>query len=159
MIDKKGYRKNVGIVLCNNRDKVFLGKRIREDAWQFPQGGIKVGESPKEAMYRELKEEVGLNPEHVKVLGRTRDWLRYNVPKKWLRRTNSVFYKGQKQIWFLLRLVGCDNDVFLTHSEKPEFDDWCWEDYWTPVEVVIDFKKKVYTKALSELSKHLKNRV
>ena len=71
MIDRDGYRPNVGIIICNKRNEVFWGKRVREYAWQFPQGGIQEGESPKEAMYRELDEEVGLEPHHVKIIGRT----------------------------------------------------------------------------------------
>ena len=81
MLDREGYRPNVGIILCNTRNEVFWGKRVREHAWQFPQGGIKRGESPEEAMYRELQEEVGLAAEHVQILGRTREWLRYEVPE------------------------------------------------------------------------------
>jgi len=106
MIDRDGYRPNVGIILCNKRDEVFWGKRVREYAWQFPQGGILEGESPVQAMYRELDEEVGLEAQHVKIVGRTAEWLRYDVPRQFVRRDSRVTYKGQKQIWFLLRLVG-----------------------------------------------------
>ena len=155
MLDREGYRPNVGIVLANSLNQVFWGKRIREHSWQFPQGGIKRGESPEEAMYRELHEEVGLRPEHVEVLGRTRDWLRYDVPKQWVRREWRSTYKGQKQIWFLLRLVGRDTDVSLRASGHPEFDAWRWNDYWVPLDSVIDFKRGVYEKALTELARHL----
>ena len=86
MIDRDGYRPNVGIVLCNKKNEVFWGKRVREDAWQFPQGGIKAGESPVDAMYRELDEEVGLERHHVQIIGRTKGWLRYDVPKNYVRR-------------------------------------------------------------------------
>jgi 8-oxo-dGTP pyrophosphatase MutT (NUDIX family) len=86
MLDREGFRPNVGIVLVNHRNEVFWGKRIREHSWQFPQGGIKKGESPEQAMLRELEEETGLKPEHVRIIGRTRDWLRYEVPKQWVRR-------------------------------------------------------------------------
>jgi len=86
MIDRDGYRPNVAIVLVNSRNQVFWGERVREHAWQFPQGGIKPGETPEQAMYRELREEVGLRSNHVKVLGRTRDWLRYDVPQPWIKR-------------------------------------------------------------------------
>ena len=81
MLDRDGYRPNVGIILVNAKNQVFWGKRIREHSWQFPQGGINYGETPEQAMYRELQEEVGLAPEHVKIVGRTRDWLRYEVPR------------------------------------------------------------------------------
>ena len=155
MIDRDGYRPNVGIIICNWKNEVFWGKRVREHSWQFPQGGIKAGETPERAMYRELHEEVGLAEEHVKILGRTRDWLRYEVPEQWVRREWRGNYKGQKQIWDLLRLVGRDCDVHLRASEKPEFDAWRWNDYWVPLESVIEFKRDVYQLALNELAKYL----
>jgi putative (di)nucleoside polyphosphate hydrolase len=107
-------------------------------------------------MYRELEEEVGLKPEHVQVLGRTRDWLRYEVPERWLRREWRGNYRGQKQIWFLLRLVGRDCDVCLRATDKPEFDAWRWHDYWAPTQDVIEFKRAVYGQALHELSRYLR---
>jgi putative (di)nucleoside polyphosphate hydrolase len=133
MIDRDGYRPNVAIVLINHKNQVFWGKRIKEHAWQFPQGGIKPGETPEEAMYRELEEETGLKPEHVKILGRTKDWLHYNVPSHWVKREWRGTYKGQKQVWFLLRLVGRDSDVSLRASGHPEFDAWRWHDYWVSI--------------------------
>ncbi len=157
MLDRDGYRPNVGIILTNQRNEVFWGKRIREHSWQFPQGGIKPGESPESAMYRELLEEVGLLPQHVKILGRTRDWLRYDVPRHWVRREWRGSYKGQKQIWYLLRLVGKESDVSLRASTHPEFDAWRWHDYWAPIEEVIDFKRDVYEGALLELSRFLRH--
>jgi putative (di)nucleoside polyphosphate hydrolase len=155
MLDRDGYRPNVGIILCNSQNEVFWGKRIREHSWQFPQGGIKHGESPEQAMYRELMEEVGLRPEHVRILGRTRDWLRYDVPSNWIKREWRGSYKGQKQIWYLLRMIGRDTDVSLRASAHPEFDAWRWSDYWVPLDSVIEFKRDVYSKALNELSNHL----
>ena len=158
MIDKDGYRANVGIILLNSRNEVFWGKRVKEHSWQFPQGGIKTGESPEQAMYRELMEEVGLSPQHVKIVGRTRDWLRYNVPYQWVRREWRGNYKGQKQIWYLLRLVGRDTDVKLRATDHPEFDAWCWQNYWVPLESVIEFKRDVYRQALNELSRYIHSR-
>lgn len=155
MIDKDGYRPNVGIVICNARNEVFWGKRVRQDSWQFPQGGIKHGESPEQAMFRELMEEVGLAPEHVRILGRTRDWMRYDVPRDWVKREWRGHYRGQKQIWYLLRLVGRECDVRLRASTHPEFDAWRWSDYWTPTEAVVEFKREVYRMALSELERFL----
>lgn len=153
MLDREGYRPNVGIILLNSRNEVFWGKRIREHAWQFPQGGIKHGESPEQAMFRELHEELGLRPEHVRVVGRTRGWLRYDVPRHWVKREWRGTYKGQKQIWYLLRMVGRDCDVCLRATEKPEFDAWRWSDYWVPLEAVIEFKREVYQLALTELAR------
>ena len=152
MLDREGYRPNVGIILVNQKNEVFWGKRIREHSWQFPQGGIKYGESPVQAMYRELREEVGLLREHVRILGRTRNWLRYNVPEDFIRRDSRGIYKGQKQIWFLLRLVGRDSDVSLRATRHPEFDAWRWSHYWVPLDAVIEFKREVYTQALNELA-------
>jgi putative (di)nucleoside polyphosphate hydrolase len=157
MLDRDGYRPNVGIILANGRDEVFWGKRVNQHAWQFPQGGIKHGETPERAMYRELEEEIGLTADHVRVLGRTRQWLRYEVPERWVRRDWRGTYRGQKQIWYLLRMVGRDCDVKLRLSEKPEFDAWRWHAYWVPLEAVIEFKREVYRQALAELHRYLAN--
>ena len=155
MLDRDGYRPNVGIILVNQKNEVFWGKRVREHSWQFPQGGIKRGETPEQAMYRELHEEVGLHPEHVRIIGRTREWLRYEVPVQWVRREWRGHYRGQKQIWFLLRMVGRDTDVCLRATEQPEFDAWRWHEYWIPLESVIEFKRDVYRRALDELGRLL----
>jgi len=155
MLDRDGYRPNVGIILANGRDEVFWGKRVNQHAWQFPQGGIKHGETPEQAMYRELEEEIGLKAGHVRILGRTRQWLRYEVPEKWVRRDWRGTYRGQKQIWYLLRMVGRDCDVSLRTSEKPEFDAWRWHEYWVPLDSVIEFKRDVYRQALAELHRFL----
>ncbi len=155
MLDREGFRPNVGIILLNHRNQVFWGKRIRTHSWQFPQGGIKHGESPEQAMFRELHEEVGLLPEHVRIVARTRDWLRYEVPQHFIRKDARGHYKGQKQIWFLLQLMGRDCDMNLRASTHPEFDAWRWHEYWVPLETVIEFKRDVYQLALSELARFL----
>lgn len=155
MLDREGFRPNVGIILLNANDEVWWGKRVREHSWQFPQGGIKHGETPVQAMYRELLEETGLRREHVKVVGRTRDWLRYEVPQNYIKREIRGHYRGQKQIWFLLRMIGRDSDFNLRFTSNPEFDAWRWHEYWIPLDVVIEFKRDVYFKALSELSRFL----
>ncbi len=162
MLDRDGYRPNVGIVLANQRNEVFWGKRVNQHAWQFPQGGIQHGETPVQAMYRELEEEIGLQQAHVRVLGRTREWMRYQVPEKWGRHREPAGdpaarspYRGQKQIWFLLRMTGRDCDVRLRASGHPEFDAWRWNDYWVPLDAVIDFKREVYRQALIELHRYL----
>lgn len=155
MLDRDGFRPNVGIVLLNHKNLVFWGKRIRTHSWQFPQGGIDRGESPEQAMFRELREEVGLQSEHVRVLARTRDWLRYEVPDRYIRREARGHYKGQKQIWFLLQLVGQDWDLNLRATSHPEFDAWRWNNYWVPLDLVVDFKRGVYEMALTELSRYL----
>ncbi len=155
MLDREGFRPNVGIILLNSRNHVFWGKRLRTHSWQFPQGGIKYGESPEQAMFRELHEEVGLRQQHVRILARTRDWLRYEVPDHFIRKDARGHYRGQKQIWFLLQLTGRDSDLDLRATDHPEFDAWRWNDYWVPLDLVIEFKRDVYQMALSELARFL----
>ena len=155
MLDREGFRPNVGIILLNQRNQVFWGKRIRTHSWQFPQGGIDRGETPEQAMFRELREEVGLMPEHVRIVARTRDWLRYEVPDRFIRRDARGFYKGQKQIWYLLQMVVADHHLNLRATDHPEFDAWRWNDYWVPLDVVVEFKRGVYEMALTELARFL----
>jgi putative (di)nucleoside polyphosphate hydrolase len=151
MIDEHGYRPNVGIILCNRINQVFWARRCAQNGWQFPQGGVRPKESVESAMYRELREEVGLDPSHVGVLGRTRDWLYYDIPDDYRRRNPQTVFRGQKQIWFLLRLHGRDEDVRLDLSDRPEFDSWRWTEYWSVLEDIISFKREVYKRALAEL--------
>mgnify|MGYP003609610952 CR=1 FL=1 len=155
MLDREGFRPNVGIILLNQKNQVFWGKRIRTHSWQFPQGGIDRGESPEQAMFRELHEEVGLHPEHVRIVARTRDWLRYEVPDRFIRRDARGHYKGQKQIWYLLQLMAQDWNLNLRATNHPEFDAWRWNDYWVPLDVVVEFKRGVYEMALTELARFL----
>lgn len=151
MIDSDGYRANVGIILTDDAGRVFWARRVGQNAWQFPQGGIDHKESPEQAMFRELREETGLEPDHVRVLGCTANWLRYRLPKRYVRRNQTPVCIGQKQIWYLLRMLGSEACVDLAAGEKPEFDHWRWIDYWTPSREVIFFKRKVYQRALTEL--------
>ncbi len=155
MLDREGFRPNVGIILLNQKNQVFWGKRIRTHSWQFPQGGIDRGETPEQAMIRELHEEVGLKQEHVRIVARTRDWLRYEVPDRFIRRDARGFYKGQKQIWFLLQMLAPDHHLNLRATDHPEFDAWRWNDYWVPLDAVVEFKRGVYEMALTELSRFL----
>lgn len=152
MIDSDGYRPNVGIILSNPQGRVLWAKRIGQNAWQFPQGGIREGESVEQALYRELNEELGLLPEHVSIVGCTRRWLRYRLPKRFIRRHNNPVCIGQKQKWFMLRLTAPDSMVRFDASDKPEFDSWRWVDYWHPLREVVYFKRDVYKSALRELS-------
>jgi len=156
VIDVDGYRSNVGIIIVNEEGKLFWGKRIHQEAWQFPQGGIRENETPQQSVFRELKEEVGLEPSDVRVLGRTADWISYDLPKHLIRHYSQPVCVGQKQIWFLLGLVADENKINLECHETPEFEGWTWVDYWHPVQEVVDFKKEVYHKALTELEGSLK---
>ena len=148
MIDADGFRPNVGIVLLNGDGRVFWARRVRRDGWQFPQGGMRSDETPLEAMYRELEEETGLRTEHVDVLGTTLGWLRYRLPRQYVRHGQRPACIGQKQVWFLLRLVGSEDDLRLDAADKPEFDLWRWVDFWYPVQHVVSFKRQVYERAL-----------
>jgi putative (di)nucleoside polyphosphate hydrolase len=152
VIDRDGFRPNVGIILTGEAGGVLWAKRIGQDAWQFPQGGIDGGESPEQAMYRELHEELGLLPEHVSVMGCTREWLRYRLPKRYIRRRRGRTCIGQKQRWFALRLLGAESLIRFDAVGHPEFDGWRWVNYWQPVEEVVAFKREVYRKALQELA-------
>ena len=154
MIDPDGYRANVGIILCNSAGQVMWARRIGQDAWQFPQGGIAVNENPVEAMYRELWEETGLESSHVSVLGATDSWLRYKLPKRLMRRCEPRCI-GQKQLWYLLQLDAHEESFDLAASGTPEFDHWEWVDYWYPVENVVFFKRRVYQCALAQLAARL----
>lgn len=155
MIDSDGFRANVGIVLSNREGKLFWARRSGMDAWQFPQGGIRPDEDVEDAMYRELREEIGLLPEHVEIVASTNDWLRYWLPERFIRQNIEPLCIGQKQIWYLLKLVADENLVDLGLSRKPEFDNWRWIDYWAPVKQVVDFKRNVYEQALKELAPFL----
>jgi putative (di)nucleoside polyphosphate hydrolase len=152
VIDPDGYRPNVGIVLMHPDGRLFWARRVHRDGWQFPQGGMNSDETPLEAMYRELREETGLLPEHVEVLGATPGWLRYRLPQRAIRRNDRLVCIGQKQVWFLLRLTGQESDLRLDLTDKPEFDHWRWVDFWYPVEHVVMFKRGVYARALRHLA-------
>lgn len=151
MIDSDGYRANVGIIISDSRGRVLWARRYGQDSWQFPQGGIHSGESAEQAMYRELKEEIGLSENDVHILGCSKGWLRYRLPKRMVRHDCMPVCIGQKQKWFLLQLTGDENRVQLDVTNHPEFDDWKWVSYWYPLREVVSFKHDVYRKALREL--------
>ncbi len=155
MIDSDGYRPNVGIVLLNKDNHVLWARRIGQNSWQFPQGGIRKDESPEDALYRELKEEIGLEKECVKILTRTDGWLKYDLPQNLIRQHQFPLCIGQKQVWFLLRLLTDDQDIKIDATDSPEFDGWRWVDYWHPLKEVVSFKKNVYTQALDFFAKNV----
>ena len=157
MIDSNGFRPNVGIIICNKLGQLLWAKRIKQDAWQFPQGGIKEAETTEEALFRELSEEVGLCKDDVRILSQTSEWLKYRLPKPYIRQRKGRTCIGQKQKWFLLGLQTEEGRVDLENTLQPEFDDWCWVNYWYPVNQVVDFKRSVYRKALIELEQSVKN--
>lgn len=152
MIDPDGYRPNVGIILMHPQGQVLWARRVTRDGWQFPQGGMNSDETPIEAMYRELDEEVGLQPHHVELLGTTPGWLRYRLPRRCVRPGKRPMCIGQKQVWFLLRLTATEDSVRLDGTDTPEFDSWRWVDFWYPLEHVVSFKRRVYAQALKHLA-------
>ncbi|MSR15671.1 MAG: RNA pyrophosphohydrolase [Gammaproteobacteria bacterium] len=153
MIDAQGFRANVGIVLLNGAGQVFWGRRIGiASGWQFPQGGVNQHETLEAAMFRELREEVGLEPHHVQMIGCTRGWLRYRLPKRYIRHDQKPLCIGQKQRWYVLRLTADEGCVDLKVDPKPEFDQWRWIDYWESLQQVVAFKRQVYQQALHELA-------
>lgn len=150
LIDADGFRANVGIILMHH-DQVFLGRRAGGRGWQFPQGGVRRGESLEQALYRELEEEIGVRKSAVALVGQTGRWLRYRLPPRYVRRNQQPLCIGQKQRWFLLRVQG-EVHFDFTRTTEPEFDAWRWSDYWEPVREVIYFKRPVYIRALQELA-------
>ena len=153
MIDENGYRANVGIIISNHRGQVLWARRVGgANAWQFPQGGIDEGETLEQAMYRELYEEVGLRPHQVRIVASTSGWLRYDLPKQYVREYQQPLCIGQKQKWYLLELLEGDESVSLTTTAAVEFDHWEWVSYWYPLNQVISFKREVYRRAMKELA-------
>ena len=150
--DSNGFRSNVGIILTRQDGSLLLGGRLGQAGWQFPQGGMQIDETPEQAMYRELTEEIGLESADVELLGQTQEWLHYRLPEKFIRRNREQVCIGQKQVWFMLRLQSSEDRVQLDASDLPEFDRWRWVDYWQPVKEVIHFKRQVYVSALAELA-------
>jgi putative (di)nucleoside polyphosphate hydrolase len=151
-IDAEGFRANVGIVLIRDDRQVLLGGRTGGRGWQFPQGGVRRNETPEEALYRELQEEIGLERDDVELLASTRNWLRYRLPRQYLRRNTDPPCIGQKQRWFLLRLQRTPVTFDFGSTAQPEFDQWRWGSWWEPVREIIFFKRPVYIKALTELA-------
>lgn len=141
----------MGIILSNREGRVLWARRLGQDSWQFPQGGIKRHETAEQALYRELHEEIGLGPEDVEIIGCTQNWLRYKLPRRFIRFHSRPLCIGQKQRWFMLRLLSDDAAVCLDRSEQPEFEEWRWVDYWLPVKEIVFFKRRVYERALEEL--------
>ncbi len=153
LVDREGFRPNVGIIIADGVGRLFWGKRAGQDGWQFPQGGIDSGEKPRDALFRELFEEVGLESADVSLIAETKGWLRYRLPKRFVRKHSKPLCVGQKQKWFLLQLTSAEDRIsFSRAGKRPEFDDWCWVNYWYPVSQVVEFKRDVYRRALYELS-------
>jgi putative (di)nucleoside polyphosphate hydrolase len=151
-IRAQGYRAGVGIMLLDRRNRVFVGRRIdtRGENWQMPQGGIDKGETPHRAAMRELEEEVGTD--RAAIIGETREWLRYDVPREVARRLWRGRYRGQMQKWFAMRFTGSDGDIDV-RTAHPEFDAWKWVEPAELPRLIVPFKRQLYLDILSELGK------
>jgi putative (di)nucleoside polyphosphate hydrolase len=152
VVDKDGFRSNIAIVISDGRGKVLLAKRIGQQAWQFPQGGVDKNESCEQALFRELYEEVGLKASDVKIVQRSRKWLRYRIPSSMQRKYSKPLCIGQKQKWFFLELISDVAKIHFDATGAPEFDGWEWVNFWYPVSAVVSFKRNVYRQALHEFA-------
>jgi len=151
VIDSEGFRANIGIIVCNDFGNLLWTRRIGQNSWQFPQGGVDAGETAEQALFRELKEEIGLDKQDVKILGSTKNWLKYRLPNRYIRQDSFPLCVGQKQKWFMLRLTSHESRIHFDETGHPEFDHFMWVNYWYPLRQVISFKQQVYRQALSEL--------
>ena len=144
------YRPGVGIMLLNRRGEVFVARRIDMPgipAWQMPQGGIDAGETPREAAFRELEEEIGTAS--AEILAESRSWLYYDLPPELAAGIWGGRYRGQRQKWFAMRFIGSDGEINLA-TEHPEFDEWRWVPPSQLPELIVPFKRQLYTDVLTE---------
>lgn len=150
------YRAAIGIVVANARNQVLVGRRNdMENQWQFPQGGVDTHEVPRNAVFRELEEETGIGQECVEILCNTRDYLTYEYPPDVVQELNvkkTWRYAGQQVQFFLLRYHGTDEKIDVQNVSEPEFDAWKWVEYWEPMKLIVEFKRNLYRRALTELA-------
>ena len=144
-------RKGVGVVLLNNNNQVFVGKRIDNpnDFWQMPQGGIDKDENPLDAAFRELKEETSIKS--VKLIQEIQNEITYNLPDSLLGIIWRGRFKGQTQKWYIMKFLGDDNEIDLK-TNHPEFLEWKWINIENITDKVVDFKLHVYEKIKNELN-------
>jgi putative (di)nucleoside polyphosphate hydrolase len=150
------YRPCVGVMLVNPAGAVFAGRRLDNPggAWQMPQGGIDPGEDPEAAALRELGEETGIAPAAVEILARTPDWIAYDLPLELVPRLWKGRYRGQTQLWFLMRFLGRDADIDI-RTRHPEFSDWAWMRPEALIEAIVPFKRATYTQVFRAFAPHL----
>lgn len=156
-VSKLEYRKNVGMVLINAEGHIFAGKRLdnNTDAWQMPQGGIDEGETPEAAALRELSEETGIHHSKARLLGKTKDWLSYDIPVDLIPKLWGGRYRGQKQKWFAFEFLGKDSDINIV-TEEPEFSEWAWKSRDNLLSSIVPFKLDVYQRVFLELGHFVK---
>lgn len=144
------YRRGVGAMLVNDRGLVFVGQRIdtKTEAWQMPQGGIDKGETPEDALFRELEEEIGTRKAHI--MAQTKDWLSYDLPDDLQGRLWRGRFRGQTQKWFALRFTGQDQDICI-ETAHPEFRAWAWMPLADLDRTIVPFKRDLYAAVLKEL--------
>jgi putative (di)nucleoside polyphosphate hydrolase len=151
MNEESNYRLNVGLIIVNTYGKVLICKRKNSNQWQFPQGGIDKGESPIEAAKREIFEEVGIKPSKIKILGKIKDWVKYEIPKELAKKSfKKKGILGQKQKWFIFKIKS-EACISFVNDPDNEFDDFAWVSYWRPIALIVSFKKEVYRNVLAEL--------
>ena len=149
------YRPCVGIMLLDADGRIFVGERIdTPGAWQMPQGGIDPGEDPQDAALRELWEEIGVESDLVEVISHSGDWLTYDLPDHLLGKVWKGKYRGQKQLWFLLRFKGADAQIDIA-TEHPEFSQWKWTDSQSLIADIVSFKRAIYSEVVREFAAHL----
>jgi putative (di)nucleoside polyphosphate hydrolase len=149
-----GYRPAVGIMLLNPQGEVFVARRIDMPgtaAWQMPQGGIDAGETPREAAFRELQEEIGTA--EAEIIGESRSWLQYDLPAELAGSVWGGRYQGQRQKWFVMRFTGRDSDIDLA-TDHPEFDAWQWVEPSRLPDLIVPFKRQLYIDILTEFREH-----
>jgi putative (di)nucleoside polyphosphate hydrolase len=149
------YRPGVGLAIINSNNLLFIGERIDSPgSWQMPQGGIDENEQPEEAVLREMKEEIGTD--QATILAWSKEWLHYELPNALIPKLWNGKYRGQKQLWFLLRFIGNDSDINI-HTEHPEFSSWKWSDFDSVTDKIVPFKRKIYSKILAEFRPLIKD--
>lgn len=138
------YRRCIGAFLINRDGRVLVGQRVdrAEPAWQLPQGGIEPNETPRQAVLRELAEEIGTD--RATVIGEMPDWIAYDFPINLVGRLWNGRYRGQKQKWFALRFEGSDADIDVAAGERPEFREWKWVPMDSLPALAVPFKRQVY---------------
>ena len=145
-------RSGVGIVVLNEKNQVFIAKRIDnpKNFWQMPQGGVDKGEEYYDAAVRELKEETSIKT--ISLIKEIDDLTTYLLPNHLIGIIWKGKYKGQKQKWFIVRFNGEEREINI-NTKHPEFLDWKWVDIDDLTNQVVEFKVQVYKKIQKELYK------